>query len=281
MRLNVMTRQTVAASLVAAAFGSFTAADAYADALYTLEFGHSHIGLNFNVQPPDPRDRDSDPNNDVNEFLNQDGGLFPHVGIPGVPPNADTNLPVNGPYGPDQVTVLVPNQTAAPRRTSAVLDAALGNAAGDTTWILPESDTEANDLNVVWFGPEVEEDAYDLFDDPDNDPLTGNVLWSLEAVDGPGEVALWTNDQFGDVDLWMGSADGLDSSDAIQLFGGAIHNLWGFSAPGSYDLTFGFEAFLNGQRLYEESTFNFRVVPSPSAAGLLGIGAFAAMRRSR
>lgn len=273
---------TITAAALAAAFaGSLAANGAHAQSLYTLEFGHSHIGLGWDEMPPDPRDRDADPNNDVNEFLNTDGGLFPHIGIPGEPPNADTNLPVNGPYGADQVSVLVPNRTAAPRRVSAELDAALGNNAGDTTWILPESSTEASDLNVVWFGPEVEEDAYDVFDDPDNDPLTGNVRWSLEAVSGPGEVALWTNDQFGNVVVWMGSGDGLDSSDAIDLFGGAIHNQWGFTAPGSYDLTFGFEAFVDGQRVFEEATFNFVVIPAPGAAAVFSLAGLAAIRRRR
>ncbi len=268
---------------VAVAAG-FAIGAANADPIYTLEFGHSHIGIGFGENPPDPRDRDADPNNDVGLFLNDDGGLFPHIGIPGdgpIPGIGLTNLPVNGPYGAGQVAILVPEVVAQPRRVSADLDAALGNNAGDTTWILPEAAQEALDLGVVWMGPEVEEDAYDAIDDPDGDPLTGNLRWTLDAVNGPGEVAMWVNDQFGNVELWMGSADGLDASDGIDLFEGAIHNNWAFTAPGTYELTFGFGATVGGVDVSEQATFTFVVVPAPGAAALLGFAGLAAARRRR
>jgi surface-anchored protein len=270
-------------TILTAAGAALTAgASAYAAPLYVLEFGHSHVALGFGENPADPRDRDADPSNDVNEFLNNDGGLFPHFGDSSGAPAS--NLPVDGPYGPGQVQILVASNTAIPRPANSELDAALGNNAGDTIWVLPELLNDAVALNVPWLSPEIEEDAYDQFDDPDNDPLTGNVRWSLDALDGPGEVALWIadpNDPFGGINLWMGSADGLDASDSVQLFAGDRHNNWAFTEPGIYNLTFGFEAVVNGVVLSEQATFNFRVVPAPGAAAVLGFAGLGLLRRRR
>jgi len=268
--------------IITVAAGAAMSAAANAAPIYTLEFGHSHVALGFGENPPDPRDRDDDPNNDVNQFLNNDGGLFVHFGDSSSA--SPSNLPVDGPYGADQVLIQVASQTAIPRPDNAELDAALGNSAGDTVWVLPELLADAVALNVPWFSPEVEEDAYDQFDDPDNDPSTGNVRWSLDAVSGPGEVALWIadpGDPFGGIDLWMGSADGLDGDDAVQLFAGDIHNNWAFTEPGVYELTFGFEATVAGAVLSEQGTFTFEVIPAPGAAGMLGFAGLAGLRRRR
>jgi surface-anchored protein len=253
-----------------------------ATSLYTAEFGHTHIGLNFGVNPPDPRDRDGDPSNDVGQFLNNDGGLFPHFADSSSAP--PSNLLVDGPYGPEQVTIRVGAQTQTTRPSAPQLDAALGVAAGEPVWVLPELLDDALALNTLWLSPEVEEDAYDQFDDPDNDPLTGNVLWTLEGVSGPGELALWIadpSDPFGGIELWMGSADGIDGDDAVELFAGDRHNSWAFTAPGVYEVTFGFEASVNGQAFSEQATFTFEVVPTPGGAALLAFAGLAVSRRRR
>jgi len=256
--------------------------------VYDYEYGHGHIGLNYNVQPPDPRDRDGDTTNDVNETLNNDGGLFPHVGIPGGG-NHDTNLPMGGPYNPADVTHIVPDSTRADRShlNQAVSDA-LGSPVTDDVWILPESESDATSQNAPWTGPAVAPDAYSQFDDIQGDdgsatPL-GNVQWTLSHVDGPGEVALWTNDQFGNPELWMASGDGLDpvgGDDTVLLGSGGAHNNWAFTEMGLYHLTFQWDVQVDGTPLRESATFAFEVVPEPMSVALLGGGAMLLLRRRR
>lgn len=270
------------ATIAAIAAAPAIAATAAAEPIYTLEFGHAHVALGFGENPADPRDRDDDPTNNVEEFLNDDGGAFIHFGDSSSAP--PSNLPVDGPYGPGQVNILVSDANRTARPDFAELDAALGNAAGDDVWILPELLQTAVDNNVPWLSPEVEEEAYEVFDDPDNDPLTGNVRWTLDAVSGPGEVALWIadpSDPFGGIQLWHGSADGLDASDGVDLLEGDTHNNWAFTQPGVYDLTFTFSGLIDGVTVSDTGTFRFTVVPAPGTAALAGFAAFAATRRRR
>lgn len=254
---------------------------------YNYEYGHGHVGLNYGINPPDPRDRIAG-NSTPTDYpgLNPALDLLPHVGIPGGAGH-DTNLPAGGPYGPDQVTHIVPNSTYSSRNTSAALDAALGIPASQQLWILPESQSAAASQNAPWTGPAVAPTAYSQFDDiqgDDGNPgALPNVQWTLTGVSGPGDVALWVNDAFGTPIVWMGSADGLDpvgGADTHLLGAGGAHNFWGFTEPGLYDLTFRWDVEIGGSPVTESATFAFNVVPEPSALSFLAIaGALAVMRR--
>ena len=243
-------------------------ADPAAPTLYDYEYGHGHLGLNFNVNPAP----DGTP-------LNNDGGLFPHVGIPGAGPNSETNLPRNGPFNPAEVTHIVPDSTRADRGSlHPDVDAVLGPVTDDV-WVLPESSTEAANKNAPWTGPAVNPDAYAMFDDLQGDDgdsaPQGNVQWTLTHVAGPGEVALWTNDPGGNPDLWMASGDGLDpvgGDDTVLLGPGGAHNNWAFTELGLYHLTFQWDVMFNGESLRESATFAFDVVPEPGTLMLLAAG---------
>jgi surface-anchored protein len=232
--------------------------------LYNYEYGHGHVGLNYNINPaPDGLP------------LNNDGGLLPHVGIP----FDDTNLPRNGPFNPGDVTHIVPNSTRADRASlNPAVDAVLGPAT-DNVWVLPESSTEATDKNAPWTGPAVAPDAYVQFDDLQGDDgtenPTGNVMWTLTHLAGPGDVALWVNDAFGNPEVWMASGDGLDpvgGDDTILLGSGGGHNDWAFTQPGLYHLTFQWDVQIDGVPLRESATFAFNVVPEPASLALWGVG---------
>jgi surface-anchored protein len=245
---------------------------------HTYAYGHGHVGLNYNVNP-----------NPDGEFLNNDGGLFPHVGIPGAGPNPDTSLPRNGPFNPAEVTHIVPGSTMADRSAlNPAVNAVLG-AVTDNVWILPESSTEALAKNAPWTGPAVASSAYSQFDNlqgaiDDPDDLLGNVMWTLTHVAGPGEVALWVNDQFGNPNIWMASGDGLDpvgGADTILLGSGGNHNNWAFTDLGLYHLTFQWDVEVNGTPLRESATFAFNVVPEPASLALLCLGGGLALMRRR
>jgi len=281
MKKNILTKSALLAS---GSLVFLTAVPAQAS-LFDYTAGHGHFGLNYNVDPADPRDRRDSTN--LYPTLNQSSGLFPHVAAVDNTMNLFNSV-APGPYGPDQVTHIVPNTTFQARPASTGLDTALGNTGGDTMWILPEAESVANAQNAPWTGPAVNPTAYGNFDDI-NDPDTGtvqdNVNWSLTGVSGPGEVALWVSAPLGGVgDIWMGSADGF-TNDTIQLGPGGGHNFMGFTEQGDYDVTFEWDVVVDGSALSESATFGFTVVPEPSAyAALLGLAALGlgcARRRPR
>ncbi|HWT95400.1 MAG TPA: choice-of-anchor M domain-containing protein [Solirubrobacteraceae bacterium] len=115
----------------------------------------------------------------------------------------------------------------ATARTTVPADAAYSflGAPGARTWLIPQTQK----ADVVWLGWNTEELS--------GGQASGTVGWSLDAVDGPGSVAVFVTDTFGRPRVLMHSGDGLPDRHEIAL-GTHAHGNWAFSQPGTYALTF-------------------------------------------
>ncbi|NOS70375.1 MAG: hypothetical protein HOP33_10645 [Verrucomicrobia bacterium] len=125
-------------------------------------------------------------------------------------------------------------------------------AVGSDVWILPK----AQDPNLLFLGFGAEEIADGTFT---NDQFT----ITLTGFGGPGNLAIYDLDSFGDPIVWMNSADGINGSDSRVLPSGAhSHINWAFSAPGDYTVTFEANAnsVLNGPTSSGPVDYKFHVV---------------------
>lgn len=100
---------------------------------------------------------------------------------------------------------------------------------GDPVWVLPQVEEEG--LLALGFG--LEELEAGVF-------LTDHVTLNLVGLSGPGQMAVYTTDPFGEPeDIYFNSGDGIGPSDFVALEAGShSHANWAFSAPGTYEVTF-------------------------------------------
>ena len=120
-------------------------------------------------------------------------------------------------------------QGVSATRQSVPADPAFGflGAAGSGVWVLPQEETEG----VLFLGIAGDEIESGVFE---ND----SVDLQLVDVRGPGDVSLYSVDEFGAPTVFFSSGDGLDDSDSFPVsVGGHSHQNWGFSAPGVYKVT--------------------------------------------
>jgi len=145
-------------------------------------------------------------------------------------------------------------------------------APGSDVWTLPE----VQDPNLLFPGFGAEEIADGTFT---NDQFT----IALTGFSGPGNLAIYKLDTFGEPEVWMKTSDGLTAADSRTLPSGVhSHVNMAFSAPGDYTLTFEATAVstLNGPTSSGPVDYKFHVVatnevlinpdPSPLLAEVSG-----------
>jgi surface-anchored protein len=175
-------------------------------------------------------------------------------------------------YEPDEIVIVVPNSTMTTRPSGSQWDM-IGNNAGDSIWILPQS----NVSGVPFLGIGAEEASSGTY-------LNNEITLSLLSMTGPsgGEFSMWQTDGFGTPTFYMSTFD--SGTDAITLdldVSDHIHVNWSFTQPGEYQLEFQSSADLVGGGSGSSiATFTFNVVPEPATMCLFGLGAVLLRRRA-
>ncbi|MBT5706404.1 MAG: hypothetical protein HOI66_08795 [Verrucomicrobia bacterium] len=99
----------------------------------------------------------------------------------------------------------------------------LGDSGG-RVFILPQDEQEG----ILFLGIAGDELSSGVFENE-------SVDLQLIGVRGPGNVSLYSVDEFGEPSVFFNSGDGIDSSDSFPVsVGGHSHQNWGFTAPGVY-----------------------------------------------
>ncbi len=189
------------------------------------------------------------------EFVVESEGTAVIGGVPNVPAGTE--------FDPADINIVVSNNAVAPRPAGAVWDT-VGNNAGDPTWIIPENDPGLG-LDIPWLGVATEEIPLNTF-------VNDEITLTFEGATGPGTVTFWSS---GPNFIFANSGDSL----VIPAENEAHYSI-GFTAPGVYQVNFSAQGQLIGGPLATATgTYNFTVVPEPTAITLLTIGAVALLRR--
>lgn len=122
---------------------------------------------------------------------------------------------------------------------------------GSAFWLIPQ----VQKPGVVWAGWNTE--ALRAAD------LEGPVGLQLSAVSGPGAVTVWETAGLGGAQVIYNSRDGLPDTQRVDL-GVHAHANWGFSAAGTYKLTFRLQGTLrSGGTATDTRTYTFTVGDRP------------------
>lgn len=168
----------------------------------------------------------------------------------------------DGTAGPDHVVWREPDTVvlhAVPEARNTIPSdpgyAFLGTA-GEPVWLIPQTQIPG----TVWAGWNTEELG------PDN--VSGEVTLSLTEVDGPGNVAVFLTGLSPTV--VFNAADGLPDTLRIPL-GTHAHANWGFTAEGSYRLTFTVTATLaSGATQTDTDIYTFAIGDVDASTALGG-----------
>ncbi len=188
--------------------------------------------------------------------------------------HAHTHEPVDEEYTPSEVVIVVPNTTAQARQSGTAWDF-IGNSAGETCWILPESETAAETLGAPFVGISAGHIDSGVF-------VNDSITLTLTGVSGPGQFSLYDEDLTGPQVL-MASSDGISAVDSITIGLEHGHGNFAFSQAGIYGITFQVSATdaATGTLVTDEATFTFNVVPEPATLSLLALGAVGFLRRRK
>jgi surface-anchored protein len=148
--------------------------------------------------------------------------------------------------------------------------------AGSEVWTLPGVQNP-NLLFLGFGGEEIEPGQF----------VGDQFKISLKGVTGPGTLAVYDLDSFGNPDVWMNSRDGISAADSRLAPPGLHQDLyWAFSAPGDYTVYFeaSGNSVANGFTSSGDIPYYFHVeaVPEPGTLALVGLagGCFFFRRRS-
>ncbi|MEU4290815.1 TIGR03773 family transporter-associated surface protein [Kribbella sp. NPDC026596] len=148
------------------------------------------------------------------------------------------------------------------RLTSAAATTAPGGAfaflgaAGTPIWQIPQTQKSG----VVWLGWNTEELTAAQ--------VHGGVDWRLDKLTGPGALAVFEFDSFGQPKVIFNSADGLPDIYRVPL-GTHAHGNWAFTKPGTYHATFTHTGTLaNGKKSTDTATLTFSVGSSGGARSI-------------
>lgn len=124
---------------------------------------------------------------------------------------------------------------------------------GSTIWLAPMT----QDPDVLWPGFSTESVPEGVLDDD-------QVGFTLEHVEGPGDVELWVDDVFGAVGERLWSSDE-DVKSFTRTTNTHLHANWAFTQPGVYDLTVRATGAVEGVPTADTATYTFLVGPGESA----------------
>jgi surface-anchored protein len=97
---------------------------------------------------------------------------------------------------------------------------------GSTVYLLPQTE----DRELVWPGWSTERLR-------PGQVVGDAITWRMRSVDGPGDVTLFTTDQFGGPKVLLSSSRNGPAETRVRANSHA-HGNWTFSAPGTYRMTF-------------------------------------------
>lgn len=158
---------------------------------------------------------------------------------------------------PSEVTLRLTNAAAAKAPGGAF--GFLG-AAGSPIWQIPQTQKDG----VVWLGWNTEELTAAQ--------VPNGIDWRLDRVEGPGRLAVFEFDSFGQPKVIFNSADGLPDTFRIAP-GTHAHGNWAFTKAGTYRVTFTHSATLaSGNKSSDSSTITFIVGETSGGGGGGGAG---------
>jgi surface-anchored protein len=139
--------------------------------------------------------------------------------------------------------------------------------AGSEVWTLPS----VQNPNLLFLGFGGEEITTGMF-------VNGQFTISLKGVSGPGTLAIYDLDSFGNPIVWMNSRDGIGGADSRVVAPGLHQDLnFAFSAPGDYTVLFeaSGNSVANGLTSSGDAPYLFHVqtVPEPSVITFATAGA--------
>ena len=153
----------------------------------------------------------------------------------------------------------------------------IGNNAGDNTWLLPESESDAEFVNAPFLGigAHIDKGAF----------VDNEITLTLTGVNGPGYFSLY-NVSFGSPTFKMSSFDGISTTDSILVdldIEDHAHFNFGFSQGGLYQVSFEVSATnaATQQPVSETGIFTFNVVPEPATLSMMAFGGIALLRNKK
>lgn len=182
----------------------------------------------------------------------------------------------DGEYEPSLSVIIVPNSTMFSRPAGTGWDL-IGNNAGDNSWILPESESDAESMGAPFlgFGAHIDKGTF----------IDNEIILTLTGVNGPGYFSLY-NVSLASPTFEMSSFDGISAADSILVdldIKDHAHFNFGFSQIGLYHVSFEVSAInaATQQAVSDTGTFTFHVVPEPATLSLLAFGGIALAKKNK